>query len=95
MQSSVSLASGIAYAFFISGRNGVFSASWRWIWPVFLAAGLFSAARYMENFWATKAKVPLLEQYNAAIKQSTDVFTFLNLIGALWAVLGLLKLLGL
>lgn len=49
----------------------------------------------MQNFWATKAKVPLLEQYNAAIKQSTDVFTFLNLVGALWGLLGCMKLLGL
>lgn len=66
-----------------------------WTWPVFVAAGLFGAARYMQNFWATKAKVPFLEQYNDAIKQSTDVLTFLNVAGALWGVLGTLKLLGL
>lgn len=55
----------------------------------------FGSARYMEKFWATKASVPLLDQYNAAIQQSMDVIGLLDVLSAGWAIMALLKLFGL
>lgn len=56
---------------------------------------MVGAARYMQSFWATKAKVPLLDQYNAAIKQSMDVMTLLYLLTAGWGAMTLFKIVGL
>lgn len=49
----------------------------------------------MENFWASKASVPLLDQYNAAIKQSMEIIGLLDLLSVGWAIMTLLKLFGL
>lgn len=49
----------------------------------------------MRTFWAKRAKVPLLDQYNDAIKQSTDVITVLNMLTAGWGILGMLEVFGL
>lgn len=72
--------------------SGILAAPLRTIWPAVLAVGLrFGASPYMRNFWATKAKVPLVDQYNAAISQSMDVIGFLDLLSAGWAVMAVLK----
>lgn len=60
--------------------------------PALLALGLrFGASRYMHNFWATKAKVPMVDQYNAAVAQSMHVIGFLDLLSAGWAAVAVLK----
>lgn len=46
----------------------------------------------MEKFWATKANVPLLDQYNAAIQQSMDVVGLLDVLSVGWGMMALLKL---
>lgn len=49
----------------------------------------------MHDFWATKAKMPLLDQYNAAVSQSMEVIGFLEALSVGWAIVAVLKLLGL
>lgn len=91
-----SLFSGINYSLFVSSGDSVFVAPWRSIWPAILAVALrFGTARYMENFWATKANVPLLDQYNAAIQQSMEIIGLLDGLSVGWGVMALLKLFGL
>lgn len=81
---------------FVSSGNSIFVAPWRSIWPAILAVVLrFGTARYMENFWATKASVPLLDQYNAAIKQSMEIVGLLDVLSVGWGMMALLKLFGL
>lgn len=49
----------------------------------------------MESFWATKASVPLLDQYNAAIKQSMEIIGLLDVLSVGWGMMTVLKLVGL
>lgn len=74
------------------GRGAAF---YRVGWPLFLAGGHYGAARYMTGFWEGKAKIPLMEQYNSAIDDSKGVIKLLDPIAAGWAVVAVLKLVGL
>lgn len=86
----------MAYLLLVPSGSSILTAPARAIWPAVLAAALrFGASRYMYNFWATKAKVPLVDQYNAAISQSMDVIGFLDLLSAGWAAVAVLKALSL
>lgn len=49
----------------------------------------------MHGFWATKAKVPLVDQYNAAISQSMDVIGLVDVLSVGWGMMAVLKLCGL
>ncbi|KAL1847539.1 hypothetical protein Daus18300_013908 [Diaporthe australafricana] len=92
----VSLITAVAYLLLIPSGSGIFAAPLQTIWPAFLAVALrFGASRYMHDFWATKAKVPLVDQYNAAISQSMDVIGFLDVLSVGWAVVAALKALSL
>lgn len=72
------------------------AAPWRSLWPVILAVGLrFGASKYMHDFWVNKAKMPLLDQYNAAVAQSMDVIGFLDILSVGWGIMAALKLVGL
>lgn len=82
----------MAYLLLVPSGSSILTAPLRAIWPMVLAVTLrFGASRYMYNFWATKAKVPLVDQYNAAISQSMDVIGFLDLLSAGWASMAVLK----
>lgn len=92
----VSLITAVAYLFLVPSGSGILAAPLRTIWPAVLAVALrFGASRYMHDFWATKAKVPLVDQYNAAISQSMDVIGFLDLLSVGWAAVAVLKALAL
>lgn len=52
----------------------------------------FGASRYMHDFWATKAKMPMLDQYNDAVSQSMDVIGFLDVLSMGWGIMAALKL---
>ncbi|CAN8102017.1 unnamed protein product [Discula destructiva] len=80
-----SLVSGLFYLVF--GRSA--------IWPAVLAVSLIGTARYMQNFWSSKSQVPMLDQYNAAIKQSMDFITLLDMLSAGWGLVALLRMFGL
>lgn len=96
IQCLVSLITAIAYLSFVPSGSGILAAPSRTVWPAFLALALrFGASRYMNQFWATKAKVPLADQYNAAISQSMDVIGFLDLLSVGWAAVAVLKALSL
>lgn len=83
----------MAYSIFVPSGDGIFSAPWRTLWPAILAIALrFGSSRYMHDFWATKAKMPLLDQYNAAVTQSMDVIGFLDVLSFGWAIMAVLKL---
>lgn len=95
MQCLISLFSAIAYVAFIPSGGGI-AAPLRCIWPALLGAVLrFGTARYMHGFWATKAKMPLLDQYNTAISQSMDVIGFVDVLSVGWGIMAVLKLVGL
>ena len=82
----------MAYLLLVPSGSCILTAPLRAIWPVVLAVTLrFGASRSMYNFWAAKAKVPLVDQYNAAISQSMDVIGFLDLLSAGWASMAVLK----
>lgn len=86
----------MAYLFLVPSGSTILAAPSRTIWPAFLALALrFGASRYMHDFWHTKAKVPLVDQYNAAISQSMDVIAFLDLLSVGWAAVAVLKALSL
>ncbi|POS69627.1 hypothetical protein DHEL01_v211977 [Diaporthe helianthi] len=95
----VSLITAALYILLVpAGSTGssVLAAPLWTMWPAVLALGLrFGASRYMHKFWATKDKVPLVDQYNAAISQSMHVISLLDLLSAGWAVLAVLKALSL
>lgn len=46
----------------------------------------------MHDFWATKAKMPMLDQYNDAVSQSMDVIGFLDVLSMGWGIMAALKL---
>lgn len=46
----------------------------------------------MHGFWATKAKMPMLDQYNEAVSQSMDVIGFLDVLSVGWGIMAFLKL---
>jgi hypothetical protein len=77
------------YAVFVAG-----SGMWSVVRPLALAAADIYAARYMDSFWADKAKVPLMDEYNAAISESHSVISLIKLSGVLWAAMGVLRLFG-
>lgn len=86
----------MSYSLFVPSGDSVLSAPWRSIWPAVLAVALrLGTARYMHNFWATKARVPLVDQYNAAISQSMDVIGLLDVLSVGWGIMAALKLFGL
>jgi hypothetical protein len=49
----------------------------------------------MHDFWVNKAKMPLLDQYNAAVAQSMDVIGFLDMLSVGWGIMAALKVVGL
>lgn len=49
----------------------------------------------MHSFWADKAKMPMLEQYNAAISLSMDVIGLVDALSVGWGIMAVLKLFGL
>ncbi len=63
-------------------------------WPLGLACAELYAARYMRSFWADKAKVPLMDEYNEAITNTATVIDLLNVLAAGWGVMGLLRVFG-
>lgn len=81
---------------FVPSGAGLVSAPWRTVWPAVLAVALrFGASKYMHDFWATKAKMPMLDQYNEALSQSMEVIGFLDVLSVGWGIMAVLKLITL
>ncbi|KUI63533.1 hypothetical protein VM1G_10257 [Cytospora mali] len=96
MSCLASLLTALAYLIFVPSGSGIVKAPFRSIWPVILAVALrFGASRYMHDFWASKAKMPLVDHYNAAIAQSMEVIGVLDVLSVGWAILAVLKVLAL
>lgn len=92
----MSLITAVAYLLLVPSGSSIFAAPLRTIWPAMLAVALrFGASRYMHDFWATKAKVPLVDEYNAAISQSMDVIGLLDVLSVGWAAVAVLKAISL
>jgi hypothetical protein len=87
-QASVSTLSALYYAAFAVHGAGPFALGW----PVVLASGAFYASWYMRSFWDSKAKIPLLHDYNEAISDSETVIGTLPWIGTGWMAVALLRL---
>jgi hypothetical protein len=60
-----------------------------------MAAGAYSACQYMRSFWGSKAKIPLMDEYNEAISDTGNVISSLNLVAGAWGLIALLKALNL
>lgn len=46
----------------------------------------------MRSFWDSKAKIPLLDEYNEAISDTQTVIDMLNWVGAGWTAIAVVKL---
>lgn len=73
-----------------SGGFSLLSAAWAGA----LAFGEFSTARYMHSFWADKKMIPMMEDYNEAIKDTINVIGLSKLLAVGWAAIAVLRLLG-
>ncbi len=80
----------MVYVTLVSGGAGFFKMAW----PALLAAGEYSVCRYMRSVWDRKAKIPLLDDYNAAVSDTVSVIGLLDVLAVGWAVVAVLKLLG-
>ncbi len=69
---------------------GLFNVSW----PLVLAGGEYGVCRYMRSFWGSKAKIPLLDEYNAAISDTVNVIGLLDALALGWVAVAVLKLAG-
>jgi hypothetical protein len=63
-------------------------------WALVLAAGAYGVGLYMRSFWSNKAKIPMVEDYNRAIEDTTQVTKALDGLVLGWLVLAPLKLFG-
>jgi len=63
-------------------------------WPLLLGAGEYLVSRYMRSFWEQKAKIPLLDEYNAAVSDTISVIGYLDVLAFGWGVVAVLKLVG-
>lgn len=64
-------------------------------WPVGMLAGTYWTSRYMQSFWHSKVKIPLLDEYNEAISDTAHVISGLKLAAWTWGLLALTRTLGL
>ncbi len=80
----------MVYVIFVSRGTGFLLVTW----PALLAAGEYFVARYMRSFWEAKAKIPLLDEYNAAVSDTISVIGYLDVLAFGWAVVAVLKLAG-
>ncbi|ROW01040.1 hypothetical protein VSDG_02852 [Cytospora chrysosperma] len=91
----LSLSTATAYIF-VSSEPSISKAPVRNVWPAVLAVALrFGASRYMYKFWSTKAMIPRMDQYNAAISQSMEVINVLNVLSIGWGILAVVEVLPL
>jgi hypothetical protein len=60
-----------------------------------MSVGQYYICQYMRLFWSTKAKIPMLDEYNAAISDTVKVIGLLKLLAGGWAIIALLKIGGL
>ncbi len=63
-------------------------------WPLAVAAAQLAVNRYMRAFWESKAKIPLLDEYNLAVSDTIYVIGFLNVLAVGWAAIAVLKAVG-
>ncbi|KAG7122143.1 hypothetical protein HYQ44_003041 [Verticillium longisporum] len=85
-----SLYNGLSFVLFTSSKL-VFRNS---AWALVLAAGSYGISLYMRSYWNNKAKIPMLEEYNRAIEDSTQVAKALDVLVLGWLVVAPLKLFG-
>ncbi|ROV87347.1 hypothetical protein VMCG_10702 [Cytospora schulzeri] len=89
----LSVFTAIAYIF-VSSEPNIAKAPFLNIWPAILAVALrFGASSYMYKFWASKGKIPRMDQYNAAISQTMEVINVLNVLSIGWGILAVLEVL--
>lgn len=87
-QSAVSVLTAIAFLFILD--NGLFELALSFS----LAAVNFCVARYMQSFWADKAKIPLMKDYNAAISDTVTVMNLMDVLAGGWVIFGVAKVFG-
>jgi hypothetical protein len=64
-------------------------------WIIVSTVAVAYSSRYMRDFWAKKAKIPLVDDYNHAIEDSVNVIGLLDLLVVGWGVLLLFQAIGL
>jgi hypothetical protein len=60
-----------------------------------MATGMYYVRVYMQGFWGSKAKIPLVDEYNEAISDNTTVIWLSDFLAVGWFVIGLFKVVGL
>lgn len=82
----------VNYLVFVPADDEPLVAPWWTLWPAVLAAALcFGVCQYMLDFWATEARVPMLDQYNEAVAPNRVVIAHLGLLSAQWGIMAVLK----
>ncbi len=90
MQTILSILTSAIFVVFVSAGASFFNV----VWPLALSAGEYAVCRYMRSFWDKKAKIPLLDEYNAAISDTVSVIGLLDVLALGWVVVAVLKLIG-
>ena len=84
----MSLLSSLYYARFVTRQTGAVLLGW----PVLMAAGGAYLTRYMRSFWDSKAKIPLLDEYNEAISDTQAVIGTMDWLVTGWSLVAFVKL---
>ncbi|KAH8898300.1 hypothetical protein GQ53DRAFT_802669 [Thozetella sp. PMI_491] len=87
----ISLITAIYFLLFVPAGFGIR----RIVWAVAVAAGEHFSSQYMHSFWNDKGKIPLMDDYNAAIEDTVNVIGLSDLLAFGWGLMGALKLFGL
>jgi hypothetical protein len=91
VQNSVSFLSSLYFLFFIPPGFGLQRVGW----AVLLCAAERFSSQYMHNFWADKAKIPLMDEYNEAISNCQNVVGLSDVLSVCWGLVAAFKTIGL
>ncbi|KAK1756397.1 hypothetical protein QBC47DRAFT_379871 [Echria macrotheca] len=90
VMTSLSLLSSLYLLVYGSGKI----LSVQFVWALAMAVCELRTAEYIRSFWDGERKVPLLEDYNAAIGDMAVVKDMSVALGSCWGVMVLLRVFG-
>ncbi|KAB5539498.1 hypothetical protein GE09DRAFT_319453 [Coniochaeta sp. 2T2.1] len=82
---STSSLSALYHTVFVPRPSGMLVVGW----PILMASAAIYVQRYMRSFWDSKAKIPLLDDYNEAISDTKTVIDTMTWISIGWVAVAL------
>jgi hypothetical protein len=64
-------------------------------WAVAMCGAEHFVSQYMHNFWADKIKIPMMDDYNEAISNSSNVVSLSDVLSVCWGLVAAFKTIGL